>query len=170
MKVLMIDGFDKYMYPDGINDLAGFMEYVENSDTMFSEMFKLDDENCCDPYYIREEAEKVYMNFNAVSTIQEADVYVLSAKEYDAKLSQTVKTVCRGCEMDGDADFGCDSLKSKREHIDIENNICMFRDDAEEMARSAGFLVDDDTEPEEETPQKGSRGKIVPFKNKKDDE
>ncbi len=124
MKVLLIDDSEKYLYPENVNDLQGFIEYIRTSEERFIEMDRLDDESSMDPYYIKECIYKVFINFDVVESITESDADILSLPEYDSLMLPLIDELCGSCENEGDPEMGCDCPENKRDKIDIAAKTC----------------------------------------------
>ncbi|MEA4922672.1 MAG: hypothetical protein VB031_04810 [Eubacteriaceae bacterium] len=124
MKVLLLDDCYKYLYPDGVKDLDGFIGFLKKQKEVFIPMEKLDDESSVDPYYIEGEEKQVHINFSQIGSIEESDASVISAEEYDRRMAPVIRTMCPECMFEGDPDMKCDSVENKRDKIDIDINGC----------------------------------------------
>ena len=103
MKVLYISAFsENYLYPNGVNSVEEFKDYLENYDGKFLPLRRLFETNCVSPYYILEEIK---------------EVVVLDREQYDKMLENIKKRLCVSCE---DRD---ECLSSKKE--EYREKICL---------------------------------------------
>lgn len=113
MRLLQIDHL-YYTYPDGIDNLEDFIAFVNTSGTKFIKMTELPENHCVAPYFIREDAKTVYLNFVGVSRIEEISGKIMLQVEYERRLKEVVRTKCYDCVHFGgdfdDLDGHCDSL------------------------------------------------------------
>jgi len=165
MKILMIDGFDKYLYPQEIKTLNEFMDYIKEHKNSFIELKKLDDENESELFFIKEDVKTTYVNFNNVTTIEETKVNIITNTEYDKKIRKIANSICEGCPINGASELGCDTIKNKRRHINLDDETCSLREDAEMMMDSYSDQLDD--EPFNPNQITGKDDNILLFHNKK---
>ncbi|HIW72979.1 MAG TPA: hypothetical protein H9684_01515 [Firmicutes bacterium] len=117
MRVINIGG-DAYLYPEGIYSMEDFVAYVNLSGSKFIRMRCLYSDNCVPPYFVREDCGTCYVNFSAVSVMEEAEVTLLSREEYDARLREVLPHCCRGCvDFDENED---DLLEGRRNYVGLD--------------------------------------------------
>ena len=96
MKVLNCN-YEYYLFPDGINSLKEFVDYVNQHFNTFIPLVRLKTDNCVAPYFIEEDRQLSYVNFSSISSITEEEAEVMPRKEYDVRLEQTARTKCVNC-------------------------------------------------------------------------
>lgn len=132
MKVILLNECDKYIYPEGIDNLDDFVDYAENSEKMFTKMKKLFDENGLENFFIDTESKDVYINFDNIATIEETEVNVVNEIEFFNLLKLLEINLCTGCNNNGNEETGCDSIINKRDKLDLDANICWLQEEFEE--------------------------------------
>lgn len=104
MKLLQVD-YDYYKFPDGIENIEEFVEFVNSGGQQFIKMTKLCDDHCVPPYFIEEDQKTVYVNFLQYNTIEEVSGKVMLRIEYERKLRDIVQQKCLDCaNFEGDPD------------------------------------------------------------------
>lgn len=96
MKVLVLD-HSYYYYPMGINSLLGFADFANKNYAKFIPLIQLNEEDCVEPYFIKEDYKHVFLNLALVNSINEAEITVLCKEEYDNRLESCVEKVCCDC-------------------------------------------------------------------------
>lgn len=118
MKILELD-YGYYYYPQGINCIEEFVNYLNENYNSFFELTLLNTENCCYPYFIEEEVSKVYRNVSNIGEIREVEATVLSRLDYDVRLEQVVKEKCINC-VNYEEGKECDNLRGHREKLTLD--------------------------------------------------
>lgn len=118
MKILDID-YDYYYYPQDISCIDDFIEYANGHYNYFIKLTRFETENCTFPYFISEETKEVYVNIATIGKITEAEVTVLSRRDYDVRLEQVVKNKCIDC-VHYEEDTVGDNLQGHREKISLD--------------------------------------------------
>ena len=124
MKILEID-YDYYYFPQDISCIDDFIKYANGNFNSFIKLVRLETENCNFPFLISEDTKEVYVNIASMGWITERDVTVLSRSEYDARLSELVKSKCLGCAHYEEDAVG-DNLKGHREKISLDGECWMY--------------------------------------------
>lgn len=118
MKVLYFNGSgEHYLYPNGVNSIDEFAEYLEKNNTKFLKLRRLFEKNCVAPYYIFEEISEVYVSTGLIDEFYEEEVVVLDEKEYNKMLENIKKKLCYKCEDRGEC------LTSPKQ--DFREKICL---------------------------------------------
>ena len=103
MKVLYFNGLgEHYLYPNGVDSIEGFAEYLEKNSAKFLKLRRLFEINCVAPYYIFEEIREVYVSASLIDEFYEEEVVVLDEKEYNKMLENIKKKLCYKCEDKGE--------------------------------------------------------------------
>ena len=123
MRLLLIDHL-YYKYPDGIDSLEEFINYINTSKTKFVKMTELPEDHCVAPYFICEDAKTVYLNFAGVSRIEEISGKIMLRIEYERKLKEVVRTKCHDCVHFG-GDF--DDLDGHCDTLSLAGDCCLYR-------------------------------------------
>ncbi len=118
MKVLYISAFsENYLYPNGINSIEEFKDFLENYNDKFLPLRRLFETNCVSPYYILEEIKEVYVSVSLIDEFFEQEVVVLDRNQYEKMLENIKKKLCENCEEKEEC------LGSKRE--EYREKICL---------------------------------------------
>ena len=119
MKLLAIDS-SYYKFPDGIETLEEFVDFVNNSEKRFVRLTEYLEDNCRAPYFIEEDKLTVYINIFSVSAISEvSDARILSREEYKECLREVVRNKCIDCvNFNGDLD----SIDTHFERLSLDGN------------------------------------------------
>lgn len=119
MKLLAIDS-GYYEFPEGMENLEDFINFVNSCDCRFVKMTEYLEDNCKSPYFIEEDKLTVYINFYTVSAISEVSgVTVLSRAEYKERLREAVRKKCHDCvNFNGDLD----SIDTHFERLSLDGN------------------------------------------------
>ncbi len=125
MKILSID-YDYYEYPQNINSLEEFIRLLETSNSAFIKLTQFQTENCCYPYFVKEDVSEIYLNISKMDHIQEEEVTVLTREVYDARLRKIVASKCVHCEQYSE-DCEGDNLTGHRSMISLDGECSMFR-------------------------------------------
>ena len=129
MKIIEID-FMEYMFPEGIDTIEGFIEYLNNNYGSFIPILKFQTENCKFPYLIKDDVKTVYLNVSKIESVNEAEIDVLSRKEYDARLKEVVAEKCVDCEYYTEDTKG-DNLKGHREKLSLDGECRYYKKKSE---------------------------------------
>ncbi len=99
MKVLYIDDKSEYyLYPDGVQTIDEFAEFLENYNKKFIKLRHLFERKCVAPYFILEEIDDVYVHINQIGEFFEMEAVVLERVEYEKMLNNVKKKLCSHCE------------------------------------------------------------------------
>ncbi|HBL83826.1 MAG: hypothetical protein A2Y17_08200 [Clostridiales bacterium GWF2_38_85] len=119
MKVLCFSRYQRYLYPKGVGNLDDFAGFLNKCGSKFVQLVFLSEENCVHPYYIMEDAERVYINVDQVSQISEEEVFVLPSVEYDRRLCECVGCLCTNCANYEDDQIG-ENFKGHRDKLCLD--------------------------------------------------
>lgn len=135
MKILLLDGLP-CLYPDGINSIDDFIEYVNDNITSFIPMTELVTKDCVYPYLVEEDTMVRYINMSLVKSILEDDVEILSRFEYDERLKDLQEEICIHCmNYSENLDPDADNLEGHRDEMRLDGFCPNFQpiDDDEEV-------------------------------------
>ena len=120
MKVALINNLNYCKYPDGINNIKDFIEFLNKNFNSFFEVECLVEEGCVAPFYIEEDLkiEKQYWNPANIRLVKEAEVSILRRYEYEEQLRKVISEKCVHC-IHYSEDVCEEDLKSHMEHIDL---------------------------------------------------
>ena len=120
MKVALINNLNYCKYPDGINNIKDFIEFLNKNFNSFFEVECLVEEGCVAPFYIEEDLkiEKQYWNPTNIRLVKEAEVSILRRYEYEEKLRTVISEKCVHC-IHYSEDSCEENLKSHIENIDL---------------------------------------------------
>ncbi|NTW72845.1 MAG: hypothetical protein HGA49_11485 [Eubacteriaceae bacterium] len=124
MKALVID-LEYYYYPDEIVSIEEFVECAGNCTNRFVKLRQISTENCIAPYFIDTDVSDCYINLNLVNKISETEIFVLTKKEYDEKLTECVSQICNDCIYFKE-DNEREDLNGFRDKLDL-NCHCPFK-------------------------------------------
>lgn len=98
MKVLLFD-YNRYiMYPEGISSLEQFIDYANKHFNEFVKLTELCTDNCCEPYFIKEDVQTAYINLSTVEKISEYEIKaILPKEEYKKRLKKILAEKCVHC-------------------------------------------------------------------------
>lgn len=98
MKVLLLDNYKYYLYPEGFTSLEQFANYTNKHYNEFIKMTQLRTDNCCPPYFIKEDAITIYINFSTVESICETEIKgIIPKDDYKERLKKIVAEKCVHC-------------------------------------------------------------------------
>lgn len=129
MKVLQCN-CEYYSYPDGMDHIEQFMDYVNKNYHSFIKLKKWKEDQCCEPYFIDTEFEYRYLNIAQITDVTEADITILSKDEYDSRLTAVVQQKCLNCRNYEQAEDGCDNLEGHRTKLSLDGK-CYWYSKAE---------------------------------------
>ena len=125
MKVLFLN-YSYYMYPDGITSLEQFVEYANKHFNEFIKLTELCTDNCCPPYFVKEDVKTVYKNLSNVEEISEYEIKeILPKTEYDERLKKIVAEKCVHCK-NYEEETGDDNLRGHRNQISLDGECWRF--------------------------------------------
>lgn len=127
IKALCLDEMTVYQYPEGITSLDAFMQFVNATRGRFIPLYRFDTKNCVSPYYIEEDKTCIYVNFSAISTVEEEEIHVLSKAEYDIRLNELIESKCTYC-VHNNEDMKETDLKSYRNNLCLDGNCFLFEE------------------------------------------
>ncbi len=126
MKILNID-YDFFKYPDGINSIDEFIDYLEDSDSYFIKLTQLVADNCRFPYFVEEDVKELYLGIPNITKIIEVQATILPRAEYEERLKKIVAEKCVHCENYTE-DCEGDNLKGHRDTITLDGDCYIFRE------------------------------------------
>ena len=120
IKVALINHGQYCKFPNGINNIKDFIEFLNGNYHSFVELEFLIEEGCVAPFYIEEDlkTEKQYWNPSNIRLVKEAEVSILRRWEYEEKLKKVIAEKCVHC-VNYSEDACEQDLKSHIEHIDL---------------------------------------------------
>ena len=88
LNVALINNVQYCKFPNGINNIKDFIEFLNGNYHSFVELEFLIAEGCVAPFYIEEDlkTEKQYWNPSNIRNIKESEVSILRRWEYEEKL------------------------------------------------------------------------------------
>ena len=121
INVALIDNVQYCKFPNGINNIKDFIEFLNGNYHSFVELEFLIEEGCVAPFYIEEDlkTEKQYWNPSNIRLVKEAEVSILRRWEYEEKLKKVVSEKCVDC-VHYQEDAEGDNLKGHREKISLD--------------------------------------------------
>lgn len=126
MKILEID-FEYFYYPEGVSDIAEFIEYVNANFNTFISLVQFNTEECVFPYLIKEETKQVFVNVSNIDKIKEVDATILCRVDYDNQLERVVKTKCINC-VNYLEDSDGDKMKGHREKLSLDGECWAYEE------------------------------------------
>ena len=120
LNVALINNIQYCKFPNGINNIKEFIEFLNENYHSFVELEFLIEEGCVAPFYIEEDlkTEKQYWNPSNIQVIKEAEVSILRRWEYEEKLKKVISEKCVNC-VNHSEDTCVQDFKSHIEHIDL---------------------------------------------------
>ena len=120
LNVALINNVQYCKFPNGINNIKDFIEFLNGNYHSFVELEFLIEEGCVAPFYIEEDLkiEKQYWNPANIRLIKEAEISILRRWEYEEKLKKVISEKCVHCVHYSENTCEQD-LKSHIEHIDL---------------------------------------------------
>ena len=120
LNVALINNVQYCKFPNGINKIEDFIEFLNGNYHSFVELEFLIEEGCVAPFYIEEDlkTEKQYWNPSNIRLIKESEVSILRRWEYEEKLKKVISEKCVHC-VNYSEDACEHDLKSHIEHIDL---------------------------------------------------
>lgn len=128
MKALKI-GIQFYYYPPECNNIDEFINYLNHNYNSFIPLTQLLEENCVEPYFIKEDVLTTYLNVAQINMINEVEITVLSRKEYFERLKDVVNSKCVHCKNFID-DGGYD-IESHSDSMSLDGK-CIFFEKADD--------------------------------------
>lgn len=131
MKVFSITCQDYYdscgyfLCPKEYQNLDDFINYINKSNDKFIKIKKLIETNCVSPYFIEEETEDIYINFNLVTRIEIIEATILPKEEYEKRLTECILKHCVDCVNYKEATDG-DNLKGHRDKMRLDG-VCHYK-------------------------------------------
>jgi hypothetical protein len=129
MKALWID-YSVYDYPDGCENIDDFIIKANNNYNSFNKVRRYKDDSCCEPYYIAEDTEEVYLNVSHIQEIRECQIQVLSKEEYRKRLTEIVASKCVHCSNYRDH-AGDENLEGHWTNINLDGKCNMYEPEKE---------------------------------------
>ena len=123
LNVALINNVHYCKFPNGINNIKDFIEFLNGNYHSFVELEFLIEEGCVAPFYIEEDlkTEKQYWNPSHIRLVKEADVSIFRRWEYEEKLKKVIAEKCVHCV--NYSEYACEQdLKSHIEHIDLNGD------------------------------------------------
>ena len=119
--VALIDNVQFCKFPEGINNITEFVEFLNENYHSFVELEFLIEEGCVAPFYIEEDLkiEKQYWNPSNIRLVKEAEASILRRWEYEEELKKVISEKCVNC-VHYEEDAEGDNLKGHREKISLD--------------------------------------------------
>ncbi len=120
LNVALINNVNYCKYPKDINNIEGFIKYINERYNSFIELESFVEEGCVAPFYIEEDLKtnKRYWNTAHIRLIEESEISILRRWEYEEKLKKVISEKCVHC-VHYSEDTCEQDLKSHIEHIDL---------------------------------------------------
>ena len=120
LNVALINNVQYCKFPNGINNIKDFIEFLNGNYHSFVELEFLIEEGCVAPFYIEEglKTEKQYWNPSNIRLVKAVEVFILRRWEYEEKLKKVIAEKCVHC-VNYSEDVCEQDLKSHIEHIDL---------------------------------------------------
>lgn len=114
-------------FPQGINNINEFIEFLNTNYHSFVELEFLCEEGCVAPFYIEEnfKTEKQYWNPSHIRTVKECEVTILKRYEYKNRLEKVINEKCIHCVHYLD-DMCDEDLNSFIDKIDLNGDCYAF--------------------------------------------
>ena len=127
IKVASINNVFYCKFPEGINDIKEFIQFLNNNYHSFIELEFYIEKGCVAPFYIEENLKTVkeYWNPSHMRCVKEAEISVLPRIEYEEKLKKVIEEKCVNCVNYIDDEDELD-LESHCERIDLDGNCYNF--------------------------------------------
>ena len=118
--VALIDNVHYCKFPEGINNISAFIEFLNENYHSFVELESFVEEGCVAPFYIEEDlkTEKQYRNPSNIRLVKESEVYILCRYEYEERLRKVISEKCIHC-VNFSEDMCEQDFRSHIEHIDL---------------------------------------------------
>ena len=119
--VALINNVQYSTFPEGINNIPEFIEFLNENYHSFVELEFLIEEGCVAPFYIEEDLkiEKQYWNPSNIRLVKEAEASILRRWEYEEELKKVISEKCVNC-VHYEEDAEGDNLKGHREKISLD--------------------------------------------------
>lgn len=124
MKILVLDDVP-FMYPDGMNSIEEFLDYVNENFYSFIPLNELSTENCVYPYFVEDDISTRYINISLIKSFSEDDVELLSRYEYDERLKELQEIICIHCANYEENPNG-DNLEGHRDEMRLDGHCPYF--------------------------------------------
>ncbi len=120
LKVALIDNVQYCKFPEGVDNIKEFIEFLNNNYNSLVELEFFVEEGCVAPFYIEEDLkiEKQYWNPSRIRLVKESEALILRRFEYEEKLEKVIKEKCVHC-INYSEDACEQDFKSHFEHIDL---------------------------------------------------
>ena len=127
LKVALINHIHYFKFPEGINDIKGFIEFINKNYHSFSELELFIDEGCVAPFFIEEDlkTETQYWNPSNIRQIQESEITILRRYDYEEKLKKVIQERCVHC-IHYSEDLCQEDFKSHIENINLNGKCYGF--------------------------------------------
>lgn len=127
MKVIQINA-QFFYYPPEFNNINEFIDFLNKNKNGFIPLTQLIERGCVEPYFIKEEVKTIYFNVARIYTVNEAEITVLTQKEYNQRLKDVVNSKCVCCK--NFIDDGGYNIESHADYISLDGE-CIYFDEAE---------------------------------------
>ena len=119
--VALINTVQYCKFPEEINNITEFIEFLNENYHSFVELEFLIEEGCVAPFYIEEDLkiEKQYWNPSNIRLVKEAEASILRTWEYEEELKKVISEKCVNC-VHYEEDAEGDNLKGHREKISLD--------------------------------------------------
>lgn len=120
LKVAVINNINYCKFPEEVNDIKEFIEFLNKNYNSFFELEFLVEEGCVAPFFIEEDlkTETQYWNASSIRLVKESEVSILRRWEYEEKLKKVIQEKCVHCIYYSE-EVCEENLKSHIEHIDL---------------------------------------------------
>ena len=120
-KVAIINSINYCKFPDGINGIEEFIEWLNERYHSFVKVEMYEEEECVAPYFVEGniKTKTTYWNPASIRFVKEGEITLLRSWEYEKQFDEIVKNKCMKCANYFDG-MCKENEKSIREQIDLE--------------------------------------------------
>lgn len=120
MRILILDGLP-CLYPDDIDSVEEFVDYVNENFSSFIPMTELVTDECVPPYFVQEDTRVRYINMSLINSISEAEGVLLPRYDYDERLKELQQQICIHCKnYSKNPDPDADNLDGHRDEMRLD--------------------------------------------------
>ena len=126
-KVAFINNYNYVSFPEGINTIEEFVEYLNSRYNSFVSLDTMVEKGCVAPYFIEDslEIERQYWNPSNIRLVCAGEIHILSRDEYMEKLKKVVAEKCVNC-VNYSENTCEDDYKTHMEHIRLDGECYEF--------------------------------------------
>ncbi len=125
IKTACLSNINYIKYPNGINTIEEFVEFINNRFNSFVKLEVFSEENCVAPYFIEDKIGVEYFNTTLIRRITEEEIHILTENEYAERLEKVIAEKCIHCV--NYSENACkEDMESHREHINLDGECYGF--------------------------------------------